>query len=158
MAYPVFHQPAQGCRYAEVLVDGLPVGHGAMVQNVTHVARINLEDRMKVEWPRFVARAVVKFVAARAVGEAAGRASGDRTLGFVARLLTQATLSALEAADIRCWRTLPASIHMTRVPVEPGEHRVLVRHGTSRGGLRVREYANVKVEHGKRTFLVSGCY
>jgi hypothetical protein len=158
VAYPVFHQPAQRCRYAEVQVDGQGVTHSEMVQNVTHVARINLEDRMKTEWPRFVARAVVKFVTARAVGEAAGRASGDRTLGFVARLLTQATLSALEAADIRCWRTLPASIHMTRVPVEPGEHRVLVRHGTNQGGSRVREYTNVRVEHGKRTFLVTGCY
>lgn len=157
VAFPVFEQPPLSCHGALVEAGNGEVGRAVVVENLSHVARVNLEDRMGRQWPRIVARAMVKFVTARAVGSAAGNLSGNSTVGFLAKIFTQAAMSASEAADVRCWRTLPGQILMSRVRVPAGSNEISVTHLGS-GGEWTQVFHGVQVEDGGRTFLVTACY
>ncbi len=50
VAYPVFEQPPMRCTGARVVVEGCGEATSTLVENVSAIARIALEDRMKHEW------------------------------------------------------------------------------------------------------------
>ncbi len=66
-----------------------------------------------------ITRAITRLVAGQAIQH-----STNSTLGLLASLATQATLTAADTPDTRAWSTLPARIAIARVRVKPGEHRV----------------------------------
>jgi hypothetical protein len=62
---------------------------------------------------RAIARALAKYLATEAAGDA------DEGLGALVNLLAVVT----ETADTRSWTTLPRSIHLARLDLEPGTYR-----------------------------------
>ncbi len=157
IAYPVFEQPPRAATRARVRIPGCGEEHADLVEDISAIARINLEDRMARGWGRIVARAVLKFVTARAAGEVGEKVTDNPAVGLLARLITQGVLSATEAADIRGWRTLPAAVHLTRIACAPGTYDVSVIHD---GGYRYdqQSFPSVKVDHGRKTFLLAATY
>jgi len=154
VAYPVFEQPHLAATRAVVEVQGCASEGSVVVANLSRIAGLNLEDRMSREWPRYVGRAVLKFLSARAVGMVGEEVSGNKGVGLIFQLLTQSAMSAAEAADTRGWRVLPALVHMTRVVCPEGTYAVQVSHlGASRG--RTLRFEDVRVDDGKKTFLVT---
>ena len=159
VAYPVFEQPPMRCTGARVVVEGCGEATSTLVENVSAIARIALEDRMKHEWGKIVARAVTKFVTARLAGEVAGRASNNSTVGMLAKIFTQAALSATEQADTRSWYTLPAQIHMTRLHCPPGNYTVRVEQMSNQGWAPAGGvYPEIQVNNGDKVFLHSACF
>lgn len=157
VAYPVFEQPPLAATHAVTEVEGCGQASSVLVENLSRVASVNLEDRVREQWGRVVARAVLKFLLARAAGDVAERVSGKRVVGLLFRAVTQAALSATEAADTRGWRTIPALIHMTRVRCPAGIYDVRVHHLGGRGQGTIH-YRNVSVQDGYKTFLVGSSF
>jgi len=158
IAYPVFKQPPLACGRAQVYVDGCTAGVSEPVSNISRTALLNLEDRLGRIWSKIVARAVLKFITARAAGAVGKEASGNEGVGLLVQLFTQAALSATEEADLRGWRTIPAQVQMTRIHCPAGSYRVRVDNMGSASGGNWREFDNVGVSDGRKTFLVSSCF
>jgi tetratricopeptide (TPR) repeat protein len=76
--------------------------------------------------PKVVGAALTRMITRAVAGEGA-RALGKQHsggLGFLASALVEGTMVALDRPDTRSWSTLPAQVHLARIPVEPGEHAV----------------------------------
>jgi hypothetical protein len=100
----------------ELHVPSASVG-SSVVENVTEVARKNLDDRMAWLAIKSAARGVFKHQLTRQLEEEAGAA------GWVAgTLFTVFT----ERADLRSWLTVPDTWQAARLFVAPGEHEVSV--------------------------------
>jgi hypothetical protein len=81
--------------------------------------------------PRILGAAVSRLIARAAVAEGARRAgqeAGDagEAVGWIAALLTEGTLLALDQPDTRSWTLLPEVVLVSRASVAPGRHRVEV--------------------------------
>ncbi|MBX3128095.1 MAG: hypothetical protein KF718_15330 [Polyangiaceae bacterium] len=70
-----------------------------------------------------VASAITRMLTRVVAGEAVRRSTGG-TLGALLSLGAQATLTATDTPDTRCWATLPARIAFGRVRVAPGAHTI----------------------------------
>lgn len=128
VAYPAFDQPKEAAFGALVSVDGCGGDvETELVEDVSLIEKTNLEDRMDRDRARMIARAVLKFLLAQTAGAVGEKASGEQWVGVLARLLTQAAMSATEAADIRSWRTLPSKIYLTRIRCPAGIHSMRLR-------------------------------
>jgi hypothetical protein len=86
-----------------------------VVEDVSRVARENLEDRIFWTTARSVARGFLKRELTQRLDEEHG--GWGRLAGEVFSLAT-------ERADLRCWTTLPASWQAARVLVPPGVHEL----------------------------------
>jgi hypothetical protein len=128
VAYPVFKQPREAALGGLVTVRGCggPVAE-ELAADLSAIAKANLEDRMGRVKARMVARAVLKFLMAQTAGAVGEKASGEKWVGLLTQLLTQAALSATEAADTRCWRTLPSKIYLSRFRCPAGEYELELR-------------------------------
>ena len=158
ISYPVFEQPPLSCGELAVESQGCVVVSVERVHSISAVAQINLEDRVKGTWARIVARAVVKFVTARAAGAVGEQLSGNSFIGNLVSAVTQAALSATEAADIRGWRTLPAEIWMTRMVCGEGAHQVRVKQRHRQFGEVYDDLSDVVVHSGQTTYRYAACY
>jgi uncharacterized protein len=87
-----------------------------------------------------IASAITRMLTRVVAGEAIRRGSGGSTLGALLSLGAQATLTATDTPDTRCWTTLPARLAFGRVRVRPGTHWV----DLEARGIRKRQQVVVK--------------
>jgi hypothetical protein len=73
---------------------------------------------------KMIASAITRLITRVVAGEVARRATGGGTLGLLASLGAQITLTATDTPDTRSWSTLPARIAIGRVRVPAGPHVV----------------------------------
>ena len=77
------------------------------------------------------------------------------TLKLAQQAATGVNASGSEFADVRVWSTLPAQIRMARVPLKPGNHRVVVRRLDAAGrAVSTRVFENVLIRAGRRAWLL----
>lgn len=98
--------------------------------------------------PKIVGAALTRMITRAVAGEGA-RALGRQQssgLGFLASALVEGTMVAMDRPDTRSWSTLPAQVHLARVPVEAGEHTIEIAL-RGRAGLS-RHHRTVNVEPG----------
>ena len=114
---------------------------------------------------RTVARAVSKYLAARAMEAAVAAAAkqddaGDgkkkkknddaaKAAGVVARIFTSAAATALERADTRAWALLPGTVSVVRMRIPAGTHELLV----DAAGTRQLSLPSVVVRAGRTTVV-----
>ena len=115
---------------------------------LSRIAKKSLGDKTGRIFKNAVVRAITKLLASKAAG-AAGKKSGGRQLGFLAKAATSAAFQATEEADKRAWTTLPSRIDVGRLWVEPGSHTVVVRLANGRSVT----IPGVNVAAGKRVFI-----
>ncbi len=167
MSWPVLRRSWAGGRGAvQVVADDNSVGallQGASVSDA--MASDYRRDRGAI-LTRTVARAVTKYVAAKAVeaaAEAAAKKASDdkdkkkkkqdedaaRAAGMMARFFANATTTLLERADTRAWTLLPASMSMVRLRLPAGTHELLV----DAAGTRQLSLPGVVVRAGRTTVV-----
>lgn len=73
---------------------------------------------------KMIASAITRVVTRVVAGEVARRATGGGTLGLLASLGTQITMTAIDTPDTRGWSTLPARIAIGRARVPAGTHTI----------------------------------
>jgi hypothetical protein len=117
--YPELGRPRGRFAIPTVAVGGYPLA-------VEGVLAVDLESRKAWQQARgaIVSAAVTRTITRLVAGEAIRQASGDSALGLLLSLGTQATLTAADTPDTRCWSTLPARIAFSRVQLPAGTHWV----------------------------------
>jgi uncharacterized protein len=152
VAYPRFIDRGYSIKSSEVSVDGNRQ-RTRLVENVSQIAKKELDEKNASTQIRAIARATVKYVLAQKASKYAEK-QGGATLGVLAKILTGVTAAATETADTRSWITLPAEIRMSRMAVSPGTHDVRMTFKDAFGNVvDTHTFENVKVEKGKRTYL-----
>lgn len=104
-------------------LDGADAGRSELLEDVALVARDNLDDRIGWLVAKSALRGAAKTIVIAQIADEVAEEHGEGTgllFGILAGLLAAST----ERADLRSWLTLPASIQVLRVPVEPGTHEV----------------------------------
>jgi hypothetical protein len=73
---------------------------------------------------KMIASAITRLITRVVAGEVARKATGGGTIGLLASLGTQVTLTATDTPDTRSWSTLPARIAVGRVRLPAGPHTI----------------------------------
>ncbi|VAW97232.1 hypothetical protein MNBD_GAMMA20-327 [hydrothermal vent metagenome] len=117
-----------------------------LVEDIDAIAVKTLQEQMPAITARTLARAVVKYRAAKEVGDR------DRDQGLSLLLNVAGMLS--ERADTRSWSTLPQRIYLARQSLVLGRHDISVQL-LGQGGhvLAQKQFTGVAVEAGKKVYL-----
>lgn len=121
-----------------------------LVEDITAIAKKNLEDRIGRIRAKAVARATTKYLATMEAKKKGGK------WAFEIETLIRIFAVATEQADKRSWRTLPGKIHLARVALPAGEWDVRIGYYTGQGRLiEERPFSRVVIEKGRKRFLIN---
>jgi uncharacterized protein len=116
-----------------------------LAEDITAIAKKNLEDRIARITAKAIARAVAKYQATR---------EAEKTGGPLAGLLANVVSIVTEQADKRSWRTLPDRIEMARLAAPPGDYAVTVEYYDRSGGLIERKtFPAMTIKAGEKRLL-----
>jgi hypothetical protein len=96
------------------------------VENIDAIAVKTLEAEMPAITARAIARMAVKDTMAKAASNSGGGSSSSSTGAGLLGLAVNLTAVFTERADTRSWFTLPGEIHLARLSLPPGEHKVRI--------------------------------
>ena len=158
LAYPAFQN--QPCRVAaskailqEVNGERSFELSTVTVEDISAIARTNLDNRIMRIKLKAIARVTAKYIAAKEAEKKVRKEHGDNWATFT-RIFSQAAIIATEQADTRHWRTLPSQIRMGRAKLPPGTYRgsVLLLDGGG-GTLQTIPLNEFSVEPGEKRIL-----
>ncbi|MDE1976381.1 MAG: hypothetical protein KGI84_03870 [Elusimicrobia bacterium] len=163
VAYPEYVQDHFSIVSSDVLVDSRPAVDTQLAEDVSAIAFKSLKDNMPLIMTRAIARATVKFILAKTASDAAADYC-DKKFGtgnlqdLSCRMLSRGAAFGLaagtEAADTRCWTTLPSQIRIAREELPAGAHDVTVQFRDAAGGVVMSHvFKDVVIKPGKRTYL-----
>ena len=133
---------------ARVIVDGVTFGETEDALDIEGTSIRYLEDRIG----RMVAAKVAGTIAKGALAYGVKSVSKNEDLGW----LTFFLLMAADRADLRSWRSLPASLQMLRLPVKAGVHSVRIEVlGDYAQVLSTKDLGNIEIIAGKKIFLTA---
>jgi hypothetical protein len=122
-----------------------------VVQSITRIAEKNMSDRMPGIMLKAWMRALAKFGATEKAKDRIK--TGSRLGNLIIGSITDAVAEEITRADIRCWRTLPARIHMVRLRMVPGVYDFIIEaEGSECPGERIVK-KNVRIEENRPVFL-----
>lgn len=125
----------------------------SLVEDITAVAKKDLEDRIVRITGKAIARAATKYVAAKAVRDRA--AKEGQLSGAIAGTAMNILNIATEESDKRSWRVLPAEIQMCRIPVKPGNYNIEFKYISKHGGIvETGKFSDINIKAGEKKFLV----
>lgn len=125
-----------------------------VMEDITALAKKNLEDRIARISSKAIARATAKYAAARTAKHQAKKRGGEGA-EILTDFLTNVYSLATEQSDKRSWRTLPAKIRLARISLPPGEWEVRIAYYSNQGHLiEERPIPPLKIEKGKPQFLI----
>jgi hypothetical protein len=154
VALPRFVSQPTDVAYAEVHLIG-PQGAVAsqrtfLAEDITAIAKKNLEDRIGRITAKAIARATAKFVAAREIRK---KAKDDPLAQFLTDVGTNVYSILSEQSDKRSWRTLPGQIRMVRLAAPPGSYTAAVEYYTRDQRFIARKTYEVNLGAGEKKFL-----
>ena len=146
VVYPALVPSEQVINKASIRIDGKPAElelASDLGAEITHEY-----DEMK---PKIIGAAISRMIVRAAASEGVRQAGNqsDQAVGWIAAILTEATLVAMDKPDTRSWIFLPNRVFMHRSRISPGEHEISVDLG--RGGIRSQK---VKVNAGGFSVVV----
>jgi len=127
----------------QVKKSGRTLSAMVITTNLGEVVRKSLQKRSAGYIARQTLRAGAKEALAQAVGD-------ETELGEV---LVRAILFLTEEADTRSWETLPNSLSLVRIELEPGLHNLEIVTGSiEHGGINVIQTGDIEIVAGKRIY------
>lgn len=115
-AVPTYETRPQPITYLEIRAQGSdPAVRTTVVEDVGHVAKENLDDRIAWLAAKSAVRAVIKRELTQQLEEQAG---------FWGRVVGDLFTFVTERADLRCWRTLPDTWQAARAFLPAGKHEL----------------------------------
>ena len=147
---PVGHLHCQVGPYGAPEDSSAPVAFSTVV-DLNAVARASYEEHRDEEIARGIARRVLKKGAVYVLKEA----QNVHRNSFVDLGINVAGVAweALEKADTRSWRLLPARIDIARTELPAGRWSITLRLSQS-GGTRTPQTIPVHIENGRNTYIV----
>lgn len=95
-----------------------------LMQDVHKIANKNLNDKMPMIQLKAWSRALAASIASKEAKRDASR-EYPSILRLLSGLIDAATIS-VTSTDIRCWRTLPQAVYLSRIPVNAGTYALTV--------------------------------
>ncbi len=157
---PVFRYRSNTAKYIRIRVNGRTY-KTVMLDNIEKTAIKNLQENYgKLSGKAvggIVAKVAVSVIAGMAAKAAAKRAGGKIGMfsGLIGTVVGGGTAAALVASirpDLRCWRTLPANLQISRINLPEGKHRVTYQYISRRGRVLGSKAINVAIQKGKKYF------
>ena len=157
VSYPVLESQPYRVVSSTAEVDGKRVALQP-VSNIAELIQKDLEEKLPGIWFRVATRAVLRRVAAVQARHAAQSTTKDRShsssWGWLAEMAVDVWGAVVEKADPRQWFTLPASVYMTRLFVQPGTQDIrLLLHNENGNIVATHTFENITVPRGGRVFL-----
>jgi hypothetical protein len=149
VAFPKYEASKTSCGKSEMIVSSASEDISAraeLVEDINAIAIKNLDDRKA----RVVARTIARTAIKQGIIDAAASQIGDRELRRLTRIGLNVVNLAVERADTRSWRTLPAKIYLSRVYVPPGQYGVAV----SMCGVRKKTSHTLDMKAGQTRFVL----
>jgi hypothetical protein len=141
IAFPIYPEFATSLADISVSLNDAPVVHSPITTDLHTIAKASLAARGK----RIAAKTALRAIAKKAVRDEARKE--DALLGA----FVSAALFIMEFPDIRSWETLPGSLSVVVIPVEPGTHTVSV--AVNDGFVSTQATLdNIEVKRGQRVF------
>jgi hypothetical protein len=162
MAFSTYEPKAPYVSHGEI-VSGERSERTELMEDLQAIAAKHMEDVRGREVARTIARGAAKYLAYKGVKEGVEAAVRDESkekdetaeaVGKAAGALVNLFGFATEHADTRSWLTLPAEIHVARLPLPEGDHDLVANFYDRAGNLVERvTYEDVRVNAGEITFL-----
>lgn len=154
VAYPEYVQDPVSITLSEISAENASADT-ILMEDISAIAFKDLKDRMAVIRSRAIARAMVKFILAKAATDAAESKYGKNSWqSIMTKVTTNVASAASEIADTRGWSTLPSQIRVARLPLSPGRHDLSVLFKDAAGTtLKSHKFKDVVVKKGRRTYL-----
>lgn len=153
IALPKFvprHRDARSYNITVISEDDSLSAVADLMEDVTAIAEKTLDDRLTLLYLKSGGRAVLKFLAAEKIKSEMNKDDGSAVKNFLGSLAIDIVVGATEQADVRCWRTLPAEIHLARLNVPPGIFTV----NTTQEGAGWMQTDTVNVRPGEVSFVI----
>ena len=154
MALPKFKPLLNNIAYTNVTLTGPGEGsisqEAFLVEDITAIAKKNLEDRIVRITAKAAARAISKFLLSRKIKK---KAQNNPLASILADIGTTIYSFVSEQSDKRSWRTLPDQIMMVRVAIPPGPYTVAVEYYSAGRNLLHRKEYRVTINSGEKKFL-----
>ena len=152
VAVPEYRARAHPFAYARLSANS-ESARTSRVENVEAIAIKTLDSELPGITARAIARAIAKDSLAGAASASGSNnnsgAAGAAILGLAVNIAGVLT----ERADTRSWFTLPGEIHLARLPLPPGEHRLKIElHGRDDRVLDSSEIT-VTLRKGEKKYL-----
>ena len=154
VAFPDYVQDPYSIVISEIRVDQKQSAT-ALMEDISAIAIKDLRDRMALIKTRAVARAMVKFILAKAATNEAEKKYGKNSWqAILTKVGSNVAAAATEIADTRGWATLPSQIRMARLRLAPGTYDVQAVFKDGAGNVvSTHDFKDVTVKKGKRTYL-----
>lgn len=141
---PRFIKRFSSSHSARLVVNGESLGVFAPVLDIENLSIRYLEDRIG----KMIAKKLAGTAVKAAVAYGVGKSSKNSDAGF----LTFMALSALDRADLRSWRSLPAAIEMQRVALKAGTYKVDLQVLSATGEVLRTQHEDLRIEAKKKVF------
>ena len=137
----------------EVSLDGSPRIRPEKVMAVDEELKQNMEDEKSSTVTRTAVRVILRTIAAQKAKQA--MKTDNILLNLLTSIGTDVAQSQIEQADLRVGLFMPHSLHMTRIPVSVGTHKVVVTANGSAGEtVELFEFDKLNVAKGQKVFLI----
>lgn len=113
-----------------------------VVYNLDSIAKATLADEMA----KLVARAIARKVSREAVRQTSY--NNNNNSGLAVAALATIVFDVMDVADLRQWSTLPASMQVIRVPLNPGAYKIRILPDSTNDA--VIWEGEVKINKGKK--------
>lgn len=146
-ALPVLYPRPWSPAHVEVAVGTKKFKEDKTVLDVEDVTKKFFDEKMR--W--LVARKVITLGLKAGAAYAIAKSTKSDELGFLAFI----ALAAMDTADLRGWNTLPASVRVMRIPLDPGFHDIsYVIKAQSGTVIREKKLGQMKFVSGQKQFIV----
>ncbi len=143
-----------------VSVNGEAAGNSATLEDIGATARLSAAEKYTAQKNRVAAGIAVKAVTAFASGMAAKKIAENTSLkeasgliGYMAGVTVGSALVSQIKPDLRCWHTLPQSLQIRRLQLEPGEYTITLDLQDEKGNVVTTEKRTVLVKKSNLNLL-----
>ncbi|MCL2689417.1 MAG: hypothetical protein FWE57_06175 [Chitinispirillia bacterium] len=134
---------------------------GGASENIRSVVVNDIDQQLQKAhddaWTETLTRTAIRVVLRTIAAQKAKGAmqSSNPWLNLLTNLTTDAASSQMEKADVRVCFLLPKTMHMVRIPVEPGTHSVTLNvHDASGRVIGKKDYDNIVVKRGEKRVII----
>lgn len=150
-ALPQYKKLYSRVNHFEVSLDNSPRFQPEMVMSLDDEVKQNLDDEKSTTITRTAVRVILRTIAAQKTKQAVK--TDNVLINLLTSIGTDVAQTQMEKADLRIGLFMPNSLHMTRIPVTVGKHKVVVTANGNGGTVQSFEFDNLNVGKGQKVFL-----
>jgi hypothetical protein len=154
VAFPKFVERKSIISHVDIEIDR-KIYSSSLFENISAIAKKNLEDRIARIYAKAVARATTKYIAAKEIKKEAKKKEIP-ILSALVSFITDVYKVATEESDKRSWRTLPNNIQLARILIEPGKYSIKVKFMRGKEIIEENELEIDAIPNQKK-FLIFHC-